>query len=326
MLLEYSGFLRTLKQSAWICFKGEDRLFRPKEVTGMQSDDFYKPQHQVIKRFLKVFPVDFGHKKLMLSMLGMRHLDGDTLGHYTGVLTSVYEQYKDQQIDDKEFTDFYNRLLNKLFEFYAFQKSESVDLPVLEQQWFLAQNELEQSFLWRRGENIFFIDDKPNYDILPPEVKAIVQPQFTLSNKQTFGKIAAKIGTRFSKSISRKLPDTENSSAKPFPEYFAELPEAIALLAYLTDKALDKELELIKNTVVKERPDIQVSVTVAGSPAIEIGTDFFINYDSNYELHIKSGLLYQNKVIIPKNMLNLKPIKESEQKSDPSKSIIGNVY
>jgi hypothetical protein len=297
MLLEFSGFLRTLRHTSWIAFKGEDGAYLPRAVTGMQSDDFYKPHNMVLRRFLRVFPVDFGHKKTMLAFLRMRHLDGDTLDHYTGVLTAVYEQYKDRPVRDKEFIDFYNKLLNKLFEFYAYRKSEKVDLDLLEQQWFLAQNELDRELVWKRGKGIFFIDDKPNYDILPISVKQIVQPQFTLNNKQTFGKIAAKIGTRFSESISRKLLDTERSMTMPLTDYFAELPEAIALLEFLTDKALNKELERIKNSVVKERLEIWVSVTVAGSEAIEIGTDFYVDHNVNFELHIRSGLMHKNKVL-----------------------------
>ncbi|MDB4901945.1 MAG: hypothetical protein JWQ63_1226 [Mucilaginibacter sp.] len=298
LTLAYSGFLKYLKSAYWISFKGEEDFYRPADITGIDPKDFFKPQNQVIKRYLKVFPVAFAHKKLMLDLLGMRHLDGDTLENYTGLLTAVYDHYRDRDTDSKEFTDFYNRLLNKLFDFYYFSKGEAVDTALLAKQWFLALDEVKSTTYWKRGAEIFYIDDRPNYDILPFSIKQVVQPQFTLSNKQTFGKIAAKIGTKFSDAIARQLLHTDASKTSNLPDYFEELPQSIAILEYMIDKALDKELDLIKNTIVKERASIRINVSVATSPPIPIETDYFVDRQANYELHIKSDLFTsRNKVM-----------------------------
>lgn len=298
LLVQYSGFLKFLRNNAWISFKGEEELYLPAEVTGIDTNDFYKGHNQVIKRYLKIFPVPFLNKKQLLTQLGMRHLDGDTIENYVGLLNAVYDQYRDKNTDGKDFTDFYNRLLNKLFEFYYFRKAEVVDIKSLEQQWFLALDELNKATVWKRGADIFYIDDRPNYEVLPRAIKQIVQPQFTLSNKQTFGKIAAKIGRKFSDSVTRQLLHTEASLTSALIDYFEELPQSIAILEYMIDKVLDKELDAIKNTVVKERASIRIKVSVEQAESVQIETEYFVDHPNHYEVHIKKDLFTnRNKVI-----------------------------
>lgn len=296
--LNYSGFLETLINTAWITFKGETDSYKPAEVIGIEPNDFYKPTSQVIKRHLKLLPLPFETKRGFLKLLKILHFDGDTLNNFTGLLTSIYEKYRNEILDSRDFPDFYNRLLNKLFEFYYYRNSETIDITLLKKQWFLAQDEVSGNLEWKKGEEIFFIDDRPNYDILPSRVKDIVQPQFTLNNKQTFGKIAAKIGKKFSKSITRALIQDSDSTQLPLIEYFPELPASIALMEYLTEKALGKELDTIKNTIVREHQSLRISVKVADTPAIEIITDYFVDQSENYVIHVKSDLFTsKNKLI-----------------------------
>ncbi len=296
--MSFSGFLETLRKSAWVYFKGDDQPYRPTEIIGIDPTDFFQSHNQVVKRYVHALPVAFQLKKELIKNIGMLHLDADNLQNFIGLFDYVYNSYKDKVTERKEFTDFYNRLLNKLFEYYSFRSSERINLQGFKGHYFLAFDEVKKLNVWERTEDIFYIDDKPNYDILTPAIKERVQPHFTLANKNTFGKIAALIGKRFSNSITRQLKKDTTAKNYLLSDFFKELPEIIAILENLIERDLNKELEIVKKTMVYERNQVIVIVIVGQAEPVEIETDYFVDPENGYDLHITNTYIKgRNKVM-----------------------------
>ena len=126
----------------------------------------------------------------------------------------------------------------------------------------LAINETIGRSKWEYPENIYYIDDKLNYDLLPESVRAEIQPHFTNRDRNTFGKIAAKIGRRFSNSITKNL--VESPALKEFflIEFFTDLPPAIALLEYNFDISMSSYLEALKLVEVWKKEKVETEIFV----------------------------------------------------------------
>ncbi|WP_140363932.1 hypothetical protein, partial [Vibrio parahaemolyticus] len=70
---------------------------------------------------------------------------------------------------------------------------------------FLAVNAITKTREWQNASEIYYIDDKLSYELLPEKIKEKVQPHFTNRDKNTFGIIAKEIGKQFSNQISKEL-------------------------------------------------------------------------------------------------------------------------
>jgi len=162
----------------------------------------------------------------------------------------------------------------------------------------LAINETTGRSKWEYPENIYYIDDKLNYDLLPESVRAEIQPHFTNRDRNTFGKIAAKIGRRFSNSITKNL--VESSALKEFflIEFFTDLPQAIALLEYNFDISMSSYLEALKLVEVWKKEKVETEISVGELSGLIIESDYYIEKTRrNFILHIKNDSLRQPKLI-----------------------------
>ncbi len=162
----------------------------------------------------------------------------------------------------------------------------------------LAINETTGRSKWEYPENIYYIDDKLNYDLLPESVRAEIQPHFTNRDRNTFGKIAAKIGRRFSNSITKNL--VESPALKEFflIEFFTDLPQAIALLEYNFDISMSSYLEALKLVEVWKKEKVETEISVGELSGLIIESDYYIEKTRrNFILHIKNDSLRQPKLI-----------------------------
>lgn len=162
----------------------------------------------------------------------------------------------------------------------------------------LAINETIGRSKWEYPENIYYIDDKLNYDLLPESVRAEIQPHFTNRDRNTFGKIAAKIGRRFSNSITKNL--VESPALKEFflIEFFTDLPPAIALLEYNFDISMSSYLEALKLVEVWKKEKVETEIFVGELSGLIIESDYYIEKTRrNFILHIKNDSLRQPKLI-----------------------------
>jgi Protein NO VEIN, C-terminal len=293
-----SDFSEALKKEKWIVFSGEEDAYSVKDIIGIHPTEFHQSHNQVIKKYLKLLPINYSLNRDFLKFTGLVHLDGDSIENFISILNFVYTKYKNVNPLEKDFIDFFNRILSKLFDFYYFKTSQTQRILELKEIFFLAIDEITKGESWKKARDIFYIDDKPNYDLLPIEIKQRVQPHFTNRDKNTFGKIAAKIGKKFSDSIQKKLVETETLNEYLLATYFEYLAEAVAILEASLDIVLNKELDVLKTVKVYEKQNVIVSIKVGDSDSKKITVDHFVDVDSNYDLYLSKSYFHsKNKLI-----------------------------
>lgn len=90
----------------------------------------------------------------------------------------------------------YNRLLSRLYEYCAARNTYR--LAGLEHTPLLAVDTLTQQLSWQAAPAIYYVDDPALYESLPAVLQARLQPQFTKTEPNQFGKIAGSYGLNLS--------------------------------------------------------------------------------------------------------------------------------
>ena len=277
-------FTEILSMQKWIVFSGEIEAYSVSEIIGIKYLDFSQSHNQVIGRYLKLLPISYEFKQDLIESIGLVHLDGNSIPNFIKLLSIIHKKYETTIPVGKDFTDFYNRILSKLVDFF-YNNSQTENIIQLKNEFFLASNEISKNPVWARASQIFYIDDKPNYDLLPISIKERVQPHFTNRDKNTFGKIAAKIGKKFSNSIQKELIETEAIKTSSLISFFDNLPESIAILESKLDTVLTDYFENLKNIRVYEKENLEVKISVGNSDEMTIAVNHFVDTDNNYDFH-----------------------------------------
>lgn len=286
--IKFCHFIEYLSKEKWICFQGENDKYSVSEVVGIRDYDFSQTHNYVIRKFLKLLPIDFGLKKELVEAVGLIHLDAHSIDDFKKLLQHIYKKYKVEIPQGKEFVDFYNRILSKLVDFF-YINNQSENIKLLANEFFLSINDISKKTEWSNANKIFYIDDKPNYDILPTQIKEKVQPHFTNRDKNTFGKIAGKIGKRFSNSIQKELIESEAINTVTLVSFFNFLPESIALLESRLDTVLNEYLEKLKSIRVYENEVLKVKISVGNSDELTIPVNHFVDVDKNFSFHFSTA-------------------------------------
>lgn len=297
--INISHFIEILSTEKWISLKGENQNFAANEVVAINSYDFAQNQNRVIARYLNLLPMDIILHRDLIKAVDLVHLDGYSIDNFKRMFELTFKKYENEVLEGKEFIDFYNRLLAKLVAFYEERMSSDTELQKLKTTNFLCIDDITRKIYWRPANEIFYIDDKPAYDILPEEIKKQIQPHFTNRDKNTFGKIAGKIGLRFSKSIEKELIETTIINTETLLSYFKYLPESIALLESHVGDAVTKHLDTIRLIRVFEKEILKVKISVGNSAESDISVSHFIDVDSNFDMHLQrlSNSFKENKQI-----------------------------
>ena len=286
MAVRASGFIEELATKKWIVFSGEAEAYSVADVIGISYQEFIQPHNKVIGRYLKLLPISFELKKAFITAIGLVHLDGTTLQNFTSLLNQIHRKYQNEIPISSDFTEFYNRILSKLFVYFYINSHPENIIQIFKSEYFLAYNDVSNKPVWAIAKQIFYIDDKPNYDLLPLVIKEKIQPRFTNRDKNTFGKLASKIGKRFSTSIHRQLVETNPLRVENLLSYFQYLPEAIAILESKTETVLTDYLELLKTIQVYESENLQVKISIDDSDEVVIEVNHFVNLDQDYNIHL----------------------------------------
>lgn len=293
--IKLSHFIECLSNEKWICYEEEDEKYSVSEVVGVRHFDFVQTHNYIIRKFLKLLPIDLGIKRDFIEAIGLVHLDTHSIENFEQLLQHIFKKYETGIPEGKEFIDFYNRILGKLVDFYEVSNMVEIITQQLRKIHFLSMDEATKIPCWKTAAHIFYIDDKPAYDILPPEIKQKIQPHFTNRDKNTFGKIAGRIGKRFSKSIKKEHIETESVNTDTFISFFELLPETIALLESHLGDAITKHFTEIKSIKVFEKKELKVKISVEDSPEIIIPVNHFVDADLNIHLAIPDSITNKNK-------------------------------
>lgn len=280
-----SDFIETLSTHKWIVFSGEEEAYSVSEVVGIKHFDFSQAHNQVIGRYLKLLPINHDFRKDFIDTVGLVHLDGTTIQNFIKILNRIYKKFEVIIPPEKEFIDFYNRILSKLVDFF-YNNEQGENIGQLKTEYFLSINDITKNAHWERAYRILYIDDKPNYDLLPGSIKERLQPHFTNRDKNTFGKIAAKIGKRFSNSIKKELIVKDSIQTHILLTFFKYLPESIAILESSLDLIINDYFNIIKTIRIYEKETIDVKISIGNSGDIIVPVNHFVDTDSNFDIHL----------------------------------------
>lgn len=285
LTVQLSDLIETLSTQEWIYFRGEDETYSVSEIVGIKYLDFSQAHNQVIGRYLKLLPINYDLKKDLVEAVGLIHLDGDSIQNFIKLLNHIHKKFETKIPNSKDFIDFYNRILSKLVDFF-YNNHQTESVVQLRNEFFLSMDDISKTNIWSKANEIFYIDNKPNYDLLPVAIKERVQPHFTNRDKNTFGKIASKIGKRFSNSIQKRLIETDAFQTSTLLTFFKYLPESIAILESTLDMVMNDYFERIKSIWVFEKESIEVKISVGNSNDIIIPVNHFVDSDSNFDIHL----------------------------------------
>jgi hypothetical protein len=279
-------FVEKLSTENWISLPGEDKNYSVREIIGINPYDFNQSQNRVIGKYVKLLPMEFSVQKTMVNALGLVHLNSNSLETFKKLLDHIFQRYKTSIPEEKEFMDFYNRILGKLVEFYETYSISEYEFKQLSAVHFLSINENTKIPRWETANKVFYIDDKHAYDLLPRGIKADLQPHFTNRDKNTVGKITGRIGIKFSKAIEKELIETPTLSIGTLVSYFNYLPETIALLESHFGDSVTKHFDTVKSIRVFEKEKVEVRIIVAESSEATMSPGHFVDVENDFDLHL----------------------------------------
>lgn len=300
---EYTSFMEYLSTENWIVLNEKELPISIKEVVGIDDVDFQQPHMQVVNKYLNTIKSSYYGNKGLFDDLGIPHLDSESLDNFESIFNLVYSSYSTSGFETKEFRDFFNRLLKKLFEYYAYKIKDNHEAleKTLENIILLSYDELTVRNFWKRSTEIYYKDNPGFYNRLPTQIKQLLQPQFTNQDKNTFGRIASKIGIKISTSLTQKLIESPTVEEAPITSKIHFLPEMLSLLEFEIDRPLtEDELSQIKNTLVVKRDIIQVEIKVNNSDITKILTQnhFSSKNHKSWEMYLINDIsINQNKLI-----------------------------
>jgi hypothetical protein len=297
-IMKFSSFCEELSKGKWIVLHNGEQGYSPAYVVGGRLTDISKAHNKVIHKYLRLFPIDYESNLDFIESIGLCHLDGNTADNFNRLLKHTYSRYHKYIPEGKDFIDFYNRILSKIFDFYDRNEISDREVRTICNTRMLSVNETNGKSGWELSANIYYIDDKPNYDLLPETIRAKIQPHFTNRDRNTFGKIAAKVGKRFSTSITKRLVDAPILKRNSLTDFFSELPQTISLLEYNFDIAMSSHLEALKLVEVYRKEKIETEILIGELPSLTIESDYYVEKTTeSFILHIKNNNLQQSKLI-----------------------------
>lgn len=299
-----STFVKFLKEEKWIVTEDNNENLSVKEVVGIEPLENLQVESYKYKKFIKVFPIQFSYNVEFIDVINLVHLDTRNLDTFKNTLTRIYNQYKSKQDIEKDFKDFYNKILSKLFDLYNSSVLYRNDISTLKYTYFLGINELNNKFEWKLSNQIYYIEDKPSYNILPIEIKRIIQPHFTNRDKNRFGQIGKKLGLDFKKVFNQKVANVNLLKSKIFYEWFPNISECLALVEAQLSTNLDNIFDNVRISKVNICSSFDVIIYKETDEIITLSDkEFKIEFNDNIVVFVNENLVGK-KSIFYANVLN----------------------
>jgi hypothetical protein len=281
-ITKYTSFVFWLKNKKWVSIK--NLFYKPSEVLGINPLDYSKQHNKILLDFLPILEIEWNNNDEFYTELGIKHFDNYNLNNYQNILSFVYQNYKDSIT--KNLKSFYNKILSKLSDLYDYNSSQRLDVNwfLLNDTYFLAYDSFKNEFVWEKAKNIYHIDNLQLFKQLPLDIQKKLQPSFTNRDKNTFGRIASKIGRLTSKSIKYNIKKQKAIFTKSIFEFSENLAEILTLLEHRIQRSLNQnELNLIKNSSFIFQNEVVVNYIIdENEEGISKTTSHFIRSNQVY--------------------------------------------
>ena len=289
--LKISSFLRFLSDQKWIKLENDDKTYSLDEIFGIGHIEHKQGHSYILKKFLTLLPIDYKYHEDFIKLTGLIHLDTPYIEDFKKILNKVASENDTTSQYSKEFENFYNKILGKLYDLFndeAFDKSTVTQLGDVA---FLAINEFEQSSSFVPSKDIFHIEDKAGYDLLPDEIKKEIQPHFTNRDRNRFGKIAKRLGRDFKKVFSQQVEIPVLDEQLSFIQWMHDYGEALALTEELLQIEITDNFALLRKVKINLCSGYSVAV-YRDNELLRIRKDvpFIIQNKNDFEIFIHTSL------------------------------------
>ncbi|OFY84117.1 MAG: hypothetical protein A3F72_19760 [Bacteroidetes bacterium RIFCSPLOWO2_12_FULL_35_15] len=303
-LKHVSSMIKYLKEEHWILLNEISEPLSKSDVVGVDLIEAIQQQSFLFKKYLKVLPIHFSHNSDFVSTIGLHHLDSKAISTFKNILRNIHISYSSKQDIDKEFVLFYNKILSKLFDLFNYPSFNKDEIVQLKQTFFLGINELDKKLEWKSSDKIYYIEDKPSYDILPKEIKEIIQPHFTNRDRNRFGQIAKRLGLDFKVVMVQEVSEAKVIKELSLCEWLTNISESLGLVEVLLETNLDNILDDIRDSKVKVCDSFEIKLF---KDAVNINTlqnvPYKIQADKNYLIYIREQRNIKENVFLA-NVLN----------------------
>lgn len=295
--------VKFLKEKNWIVLNENTAPISTNKVIGVDPIEILQIHSFLFKKYLKTLPIQYSYNTDFIELMSIKHLDTKDIVIFNKILDSIHEMYNEKHEIDKEFFSFYNKILSKLFDLFNYPTFNKDKINQLKDTVFLGINEVDKTFEWKTANQIFYIEDKPSYEILPQEIKKIIQPHFTNRNKNKFGQIAKRIGLDFKQIIKQEVTNVNVIGESKFCDWIPFVSESLSFVECLLEISLDEYLNEIKEISTKKCSNFSILIYKDSNVITTLDNVLFkIQYDGEFVLYVKD-IVNTKKNILFANIL-----------------------
>lgn len=276
-----SSFLKFLREEKWVSLTNKEEVLFISDCVGLDPIECKQHTFTNVGKYLNIFPISFEYQKDQIKNLQLKHLDTEKVSDFKYILSKIADN-NTKYIGNTDFLSFYNKVLSKLYDCYFNKEGFNLnEIDELRNTKFLGIDNLNKELIFKEAKDIYYIEDKPSFDILPIHIQSDLQPHFTNRDKNKFGQIGKKIGRDFKDAIQTKTNIYGESTNTSIFEYIPNLSEIIAFVECLLETDLDKELKRIKevNLIICERIELEFFIDSIKKEHIN-SVDFKIDLDN----------------------------------------------
>lgn len=289
--LKISSFLGFLSDENWIKLENDDKTYSIAQIVGIGQIEYNQGHSYLYKKYLTLLPIDYKYDENFIKLTGLVHLDCPDIEDFKKILNKVASENAAISKYNKEFENFYNKILGKLYDLYneeTFDKSKIIQLKEVP---FLAVNVFEQVFTFMPSEDVFYIEDKAGYDLLPDEIKKEIQPHFTNRDRNRFGKIAKRLGRDYKRVFSQQVKNPMIDKELSFIQWLPDYAEALTLTEELLQMEVTDNLALLRKVKINMCAGFSVAV-FKDSNLLRTRKDvpFIIQNNNGLEIFINTSL------------------------------------
>jgi len=301
-----SSFLNFLISKKWITFDGNDEQFAIQDIVGIGQIEYRQTASYNLKKYLRLLPIDYLYHKDFINAVNIIHLDSTKIDDFKKLLQTVSIIYQDNLTYSKEFENFYNKILGKLYEMYINDSFDKIQIEILKDFPFLGVNEFEESFSFLTASEIFYIEDKAGYNLLPKEIRKEIQPHFTNRDKNRFGRIAKRLGKDFRNEIIQRVEDPEVIEVKSFTVWLSDYAPILALTEQFLETDISSSFSILKKLKVKVCKHFQ-NVIYRNGEMLMVRNDvqFAIQNIDDYEIYINNSIPNQKNSLYSEIFYNV---------------------
>jgi hypothetical protein len=284
---ELSGAMQWLREKPWLASPSNEDIARVQDVIMTADNVIFSASDRLALSFLPVVKVPVSILSSITQDLKAINWAYSTSNNYARVIKLFYEHNKGDfsnltTIESEKIRKAYNYILTR---FYETSIGQGFEIPAgLSDLHFLSINTITNELGWRKANEIYYIDDSTKYESLPTTWQERLQPQFTKTDANQFGKIAQRIGIRFSNVIKSKAFHTGETHEVSFVSLLG--PELVACLAILENKLGEQltngEVELVAGIPVVQTENLfqEVWLTDFETDKHSISLRYFVGWDA----------------------------------------------